>query len=258
MTDSVTDGCLSACGTNVDGHGTNSTGGNNNRVRSPFASKPPVKDDKDIPDWLKVHGEITDFNAGIPRAGTVTVDEVAKLYDLDHVIPSATDAYDRGVEAAYGVDTESGAYKIGEMTGAIILAAMPVGGMAGAGARGEMLLAKATARATAIVKASRGGAGVVRIGQAGEAAVRGAFDIGPKVTRTINGRTRIFDGMTDTTVSEVKNAKYQGLTRQIQDYIDYSQKNDLRFDLFVRPDTNLSGPLQSAIAARLVNLRYIP
>lgn len=56
-------------------------------------------------------------------------------------------------------------------------------------------------------KAGRGGAGPVRLGQAGEDAVRGAYDIGPKATRVINGRTRIFDGLTTSTLSDVGNRR---------------------------------------------------
>ncbi|WP_207792989.1 putative toxin [Nocardioides acrostichi] len=66
--------------------------------------------------------------------------------------------------------------------------------------------------------AANGGANAVRIGQAGESAVRSAFDIGPKATRVINGRTRIFDGLNDVAVSEVKNVQRLSYTRQLRDY----------------------------------------
>lgn len=64
---------------------------------------------------------------------------------------------------------------------------------------------------------SPGGIGPVRIGQAGEASVRSAHDTGPKSTAVINGRTRIFDGLTDTAVSEVKNVGSQSLTQQLRE-----------------------------------------
>lgn len=44
-------------------------------------------------------------------------------------------------------------------------------------------------------RATRGGVGPVRVGQAGENAVRGAYDIGPKITVNVGGRTRILDGL---------------------------------------------------------------
>lgn len=89
--------------------------------------------------------------------------------------------------------------------------------------------------------------GRVRLGgQAGEAAVRSAFDIGPKATRVINGRTRIFDGLNSSAVSEVKNVKNLSYTRQLRDYADYASQNGLRLDLYVRGGTNISGPLARA------------
>lgn len=61
--------------------------------------------------------------------------------------------------------------------------------------------------------AEAGGAASVRLGQAGEAAVRGAYDIGPKATAQIGGRTRIFDGLNAEAVSEVKNVASQAYTQ---------------------------------------------
>jgi hypothetical protein len=107
-------------------------------------------------------------------------------------------------------------------------------------------------------KAGRGGAGPVRVGQAGEDAVRGAYDIGPKATRVINGRTRIFDGLTDDAVSEVKNVARLSYTRQLRDSAEYASANNLRFDLYVRPGARLSGPLLDARAAGRINIQEIP
>lgn len=109
--------------------------------------------------------------------------------------------------------------------------------------------------------ATRGGAGPVRQGQAGEAAVRGAYDIGPKATRVINGRTRIFDGLNQASVSEVKNVGYQGFTQQLRDIASYARQNGLRFDLWVRGGVNptkLSGPLREAVIRGDINIRLIP
>lgn len=99
---------------------------------------------------------------------------------------------------------------------------------------------KTTARAT------NGGAASVRLGQAGETAVRSAFDIGPKSTRVVNGRTRIFDGLNSSAVSEVKNVQRLSYTGQLRDYADYASQNGLRFDIYVRGGTNISGPLARA------------
>jgi len=88
-----------------------------------------------------------------------------------------------------------------------------------------------------------GGAGAVRIGQAGEVSVRSAFDIGPKATRIVNGRTRIFDGLNSNAVSEVKNVRQLSFTRQLRDYADYASQHGLRLDIYVRGGTSMSAPL---------------
>ena len=98
----------------------------------------------------------------------------------------------------------------------------------------------------------------MRVGQAGEAAVRGAYDIGPKATIQINGRTRILDGLNDTAVTEVKNVGYQAYTQQLRDSLAYAQQTGRQFDLYVRGSTTLSGPLQDAITSGQINLRLIP
>ncbi|MEZ5897870.1 MAG: RHS repeat-associated core domain-containing protein [Hyphomicrobiaceae bacterium] len=54
-------------------------------------------------------------------------------------------------------------------------------------------------------RAARGGAAAVRLGQAGEAAVRGAYNIGPATRVLVNGVERIPVGLTGRVLSEVKN-----------------------------------------------------
>lgn len=103
-----------------------------------------------------------------------------------------------------------------------------------------------------------GGAGAVRVGQAGEAAVRSAFDIGPKATVQVGTRTRILDGLSDEAVSEVKNVARQSYTQQLKDSLSYAQSTGRRFDLYVRQDTYLTGPLRNAIADGSINIRFIP
>lgn len=107
-------------------------------------------------------------------------------------------------------------------------------------------------------KGARGGAGPVRLGQAGEDAVRGAYDVGPKVPITVGGRGRIPDGLTDSTLTEVKNVASLSYTRQIRDFEAYAQQSGRTFDLFVRPGARLSGPLREADASGRINVREIP
>jgi len=103
-----------------------------------------------------------------------------------------------------------------------------------------------------------GGAWPVRVGQAGEAAVQAAYDIGPKATVQVGGRTRIVDGLTDGAVSEVKNVASQSYTQQFRDSLAYAQSTGRDFELDVGPDTCLTGPLRDAIADGLINLKFIP
>ena len=74
----------------------------------------------------------------------------------------------------------------------------------------------------------------------------------------VNNRVRIPDGLTDLVLSEVKNVRYQAFSRQLRDYADFAFATGRRFDIYVRPNTRLSGPLQDAILSGRVNLRFIP
>jgi len=96
------------------------------------------------------------------------------------------------------------------------------------------------------------------LGAEGEAAVKGAYDVGDKTQIVINGRTRIPDGITNTTVSEVKNVGRLCFTCQLRDYADYARTTGRAFNLYVRPGADLSGPLQKAIRDGIINLENIP
>ncbi|WP_040598244.1 putative toxin [Patulibacter medicamentivorans] len=98
----------------------------------------------------------------------------------------------------------------------------------------------------------------MRLGQAGEDAVRAAYDIGPKARITVGGRGRIPDGLTRVTLSEVKNTASLSYTRQLRDFEQYARQTGRTFDLFVRPGARLSGPLLDARAAGRINIREIP
>jgi len=70
----------------------------------------------------------------------------------------------------------------------------------------------------------------------------------------------IADGLNRATgiISEVKNVRYQALTSQVQDYIDFAQERGLEFNLWVRDGARLSGRLQEARDAGLVNIIEFP
>jgi hypothetical protein len=92
----------------------------------------------------------------------------------------------------------------------------------------------------------------------GEAAVHGAYDIGSPGAFNINGRDRMADGLTDTRLSEINNVGYLAFIQQLRDYSDYAQQTGRRFDLYTRPVTILSGPLQNAINSGRINRLDIP
>ena len=88
------------------------------------------------------------------------------------------------------------------------------------------------------------GADVVAKGKAGE--INAGITKNTKIIE-INGRNRIPDEVTDTMITEVKNVRYQYLSRQIQDTIDLSQKQNKTFRLVVRAGTDISKSLQAKI-----------
>jgi hypothetical protein len=71
-------------------------------------------------------------------------------------------------------------------------------------------------------------------------------------------RTRFPDQLTSTTLTEVKNVQSLSFTKQLRDYSAFAQQNGLQFNLYVRPTTTLSGPLQSAVSNGEINLFLIP
>jgi len=95
------------------------------------------------------------------------------------------------------------------------------------------------------------------LGQAGEDAVGISV---PKTAIEIpgSGAIRFPDALTDTTLTEVKNVGPLSFTQQFRDFVTYSLENSLEFQLYVRPSTQLSGPLQQAIANGQITLKTIP
>jgi RHS repeat-associated protein/fimbrial isopeptide formation D2 family protein len=175
-----------------------------------------------------VAGVVLDVSTLVPGAGEAVGASRFGLWLGERILPKVASVGAKFIEFA--------APKVGEFTASVVQ------------------------RAGSRFAAEGGGAASVRLGQAGEAAVRGAYDIGPKVTAEIGGRTRIFDGLNGEAVSEVKNVARQSLTQQVRDDITYAREKGLRFDLYVRPGTEVSGPLSVADLDPLnpLNIRYIP
>ena len=58
-------------------------------------------------------------------------------------------------------------------------------------------------------------------------------------------------------IGEVKNVRSLSYTNQLRDYVAYSQQQGYTFELMVRQNTQLSGPLQQAVDSGLISLRRI-
>ena len=55
-------------------------------------------------------------------------------------------------------------------------------------------------------------------------------------------------------LGEVTNVSSLSYTSQLQDFETYAQQQGLRFNLYVRGSTTLSGPLQAEVDAGNINL----
>jgi RHS repeat-associated protein len=123
------------------------------------------------------------------------------------------------------------------------------------GLKGAVVAAKEALAANKAASAVRGSTAAAReTGKIGEKVVRDAYNIGDKKAIQIGERSRVPDGLTATTLSEVKNVERQGLTAQLRDYLEYAEKNGLKMDLYVRENTTISKNLQDLIDAGRINL----
>ncbi|AKM07955.1 putative toxin [Pelagerythrobacter marensis] len=97
------------------------------------------------------------------------------------------------------------------------------------------------------------------LGIAGERAVG---DIGQKVRLNVPGtdRYRVVDGFDDllNTISEVKNVKSLSYTQQLRDNVTIARSQGARFDLYLRSNTRVTGPLEAAFQRGEIVPRYIP
>ena len=76
------------------------------------------------------------------------------------------------------------------------------------------------------------------MGQAGERMA--GIDRSAKQSIQVNGRTRIPDAMTETTLTEVKNVKYISNTQQLRDFAAYANATGRSLELWVRPTTRVA------------------
>ena len=59
-------------------------------------------------------------------------------------------------------------------------------------------------------------------------------------------------------IGEVKNVGRLSYTNQLRDFAAYAQQQRYTFELWVRPTTPLSGPLQLAVGEGQIILRFLP
>ena len=112
--------------------------------------------------------------------------------------------------------------------------------------------AKSAKRAAKAVKYTTGTPN--KVGQIGE---KLAKIVKNNTKYKINGRWRIPDGTTSKFVQEVKNVKSLSLTSQLKDSIQLASSMGKRLQLFIRPNTYLSGPLRQAIRRYNVKITYL-
>jgi hypothetical protein len=97
-----------------------------------------------------------------------------------------------------------------------------------------------------------------QLGQEGENAVGiTGSKVGIRMPSGIMRYPDAFDKATNV-LDEVKNAKALSYTQQLRDYTAFTQQNGGTFNLWVRPSTTFSGPLQQAIDDGLINIYHIP
>lgn len=192
--------------------------------------------------------------ARLPEAVLASV--IAVVASLVFGVVSATAALIPAATCNYDTNASS----LADVQHVVGVVAVQTGRPAGAAERPSGLVGGCLRSSGARIATEAGPGGIEPVlqGQAGEAAVRGSYDIGDKATAVIDGRTRIFDGLNSDAVSEVKNVASQSYTQQLRDSVSYAQANGLRFDLYVRPDTYLTGTLRQAVSDGLINLRFIP
>ena len=142
-------------------------------------------------------------------------------------------------------DANEKAWIVGNVTGhvAVDTAAIVATGAASKFAVGKVKSLIRGKPQVSLPQTLSGGKASVLKGQQGERIVRKLYDIGEKRLIKINGRNRIPDGLTKTTLSEVKNVESLSLTRQLLDFADYAVQEKLNFNLYVKEGAHLSEPL---------------
>jgi Restriction endonuclease fold toxin 7 len=109
------------------------------------------------------------------------------------------------------------------------------------------------------VAADSGMAGVRAAGQTGEELAGIVKNTEHIPSLSGSAAYRIPDELNSSVLGEVKNVSRLSYTSQLRDFAAYASGNGLRFNLYVRGGTQLSGPLQQAVDSGAINLfRNLP
>lgn len=122
------------------------------------------------------------------------------------------------------------------------------------------LAARNAVRRGGAANTAKGGAGPVRLGQAGEGAAAITKNTERIPSALSSGRYRVPDvsNRSARILGEVKNVDYLPYTRQLRDYAAIAQREGFAFDLYVRRSTTLSEPLQQGVRSGAIQLRSLP
>jgi len=75
----------------------------------------------------------------------------------------------------------------------------------------------------------------------------------------VNHRKRIPDAISPRKyIVEIKNVKYQHLSRQLRDYIDIAENEERKFVLLINEKADISGPLQRLADLKIIKIIPIP
>jgi Restriction endonuclease fold toxin 7 len=98
-----------------------------------------------------------------------------------------------------------------------------------------------------------------KLGKAGEEAAGIVKNTERIASATKTAKYRIPDKLDHAArvIGEVKNVKSLSYTNQLKDFAAYAEKNKYAFELWVRPTTKLSGPLQKQVEAGKITLRLL-
>ncbi len=99
-----------------------------------------------------------------------------------------------------------------------------------------------------------------RLGEAGESAaaiIKNTERI-PSLTGTASYRIPDVLDQAGGVIGEIKNVGSLSYSSQLRDFVAYAQQTGLRFELTVRPTTQLTGPLQEMISRGNIFLHFLP